>query len=143
MESPNSIALPEKSQPEPSLFTDPDISAEDRPRRQQLRVPHDLYTPLWVRYNGHLREGFCDLCIPGKWMQLKNSAYWYHKQFVHGISSVSGQFFLNPLEERPAVAQDGTPLDTIEGLCHQCQTWVPVCGQKQRNRVLWYRHAHR
>ncbi|ORX63252.1 hypothetical protein BCR32DRAFT_298498 [Anaeromyces robustus] len=43
------------------------------------------------------RKVFCDQCNPGRWLQLKNSAYWYHKQFFHGISSVSGKPFHPPL----------------------------------------------
>lgn len=46
------------------------------PRRQKLRYEGDNYTPKWVRYTGHLKEGYCDSCNPGKWLQLKNSAYW-------------------------------------------------------------------
>lgn len=46
------------------------------PRRQKLRYEGDHYTPKWVRYTGHLKEGYCDSCHPGKWLQLKNSAYW-------------------------------------------------------------------
>jgi hypothetical protein len=52
--------------------TDP----EARPRKQKLRFVGDKYTPQWVRYNGQLKEGLCDTCKPGKWLQLKNSAYW-------------------------------------------------------------------
>lgn len=46
------------------------------PRRQKLRYDGDSYTPKWVRFTGHLKEGYCDSCQPGKWLQLKNSAYW-------------------------------------------------------------------
>jgi hypothetical protein len=52
--------------------TDP----EARPRKQKLRFTGDAYTPQWVRYNGQSKEGLCDTCKPGKWLQLKNSAYW-------------------------------------------------------------------
>ncbi|KAL1922842.1 uncharacterized protein VTP21DRAFT_9218 [Calcarisporiella thermophila] len=110
---------------------------EAKPRRQKLRYPEDLYTPSWVRFSGPLKEGYCDTCHPGKWLQLKNSAYWYHKQFYHGISSVSGQHFTEPLERRIV---DG---DIVEGYCHQCQQWIAIQNAKRRNSVLWYRHAHR
>lgn len=53
---------------------------EDIPRRQALRFPEDQYTPKWVRYSGPKREGLCELCTYGKWLQLKDSAFWYHKQ---------------------------------------------------------------
>ncbi|CEJ00093.1 hypothetical protein RMCBS344292_14162 [Rhizopus microsporus] len=108
------------------------------PRRQKLRYEGDHYTPKWVRYTGHLKEGYCDSCNPGKWLQLKNSAYWYHKQFYHGISSVSGKPFIKPIEQRMGKG------DIIEGLCHQCHRFVPACnGKKKNNYMLWYRHAHK
>lgn len=62
----------------------------------------------------------------------------YHKQFYHGISSVSGIFFLKPLEQRMGKG------DMIEGLCHQCHRFIPACnGKKKNNYMLWYRHAHK
>ncbi|KAI9299843.1 hypothetical protein BJ944DRAFT_189044 [Cunninghamella echinulata] len=125
----------------------PDMSERDveaarhdvdaRPRRQKLRYIGDMYTPQWVRYNGQAKEGLCDTCKPGKWLQLKNSAFWYHKQFYHGISSVSGKEFMQPLETR------WVDQDIVEGLCHQCQQWVSVSNVKRKNSVLWYRHAHK
>ncbi|ORX49876.1 hypothetical protein DM01DRAFT_248496, partial [Hesseltinella vesiculosa] len=109
------------------------------PRRQKPRHEKDLYTPRWVRYTGQMKQGYCQSCQPvGKWLQLKNSAYWYHMQFFHGISSVSGQPFVPPLEKR--INKDS---EHMEGLCHQCLQFVPICNTKRRNNVLWYRHAHK
>ncbi|ORX63148.1 hypothetical protein DM01DRAFT_1403515 [Hesseltinella vesiculosa] len=113
--------------------TDP----EARPRRQKLRFEGDMYTPKWVRFNGQSKEGLCDTCQPGRWLQLKNSAYWYHKQFYHGISSVSGAEFVQPMETR------WVDQDLVEGLCHQCHQWVAVSNVKRKNSVLWFRHAHK
>ena len=51
---------------------------EEQPREQRLKFPGDMYTPKWVRFQGAAKEGLCDLCDgPGKWLQLKNSAFWY------------------------------------------------------------------
>ncbi|KAI9314923.1 hypothetical protein BX666DRAFT_1964748 [Dichotomocladium elegans] len=113
------------------------VDPEARPRRQKLRYLGDKYTPQWVRYNGQAKEGLCDTCQPGKWLQLKNSAFWYHKQFFHGISSVSGKEFIQPLETR------WVDHDLVEGLCHQCHQWVSVSNVKRKNSVLWFRHAHK
>ncbi|KAI9247868.1 hypothetical protein BY458DRAFT_526832 [Sporodiniella umbellata] len=107
------------------------------PRRQNLRHEGDKYTPKWVRYTGQLKEGYCDTCDQGKWLQLKNSAYWYHKQFYHGISSISGYRFHDPISQRQRNS------DILEGLCHQCREYVPVSNMKRKNSVLWYRHAHK
>lgn len=124
------------------LITEADLEAAKKdpnaiPRRQKLRYEGDEYTPKWVRYTGQSKEGYCDTCKPGKWLQLKNSAFWYHKQFFHGISSVSGKTFARPLEQRAGEH------DVIEGLCHQCKQFVPICNSKRKNSVLWYRHAHK
>jgi Domain of unknown function (DUF4451) len=64
-----------------AALTDP----EARPRQQKLRYTGDQYTPKWVRYNGQAKEGLCDTCSPGKWLQLKNSAYWYVFSFHFNI----------------------------------------------------------
>ena len=61
----------------------------------------------------------------------------YHKQFFHGISSVSGRPFIQPVETR------WVDQDLVEGLCHQCGQWVAVSNVKRKNSVLWYRHAHK
>ena len=53
-----------------------DNSNDDTPRAQNLKFSTDLYTPKWVRYTGTKKEGLCEMCEPGKWFQLKNSAYW-------------------------------------------------------------------
>ena len=57
----------------------PPISKKDMPddaREQAARSADDLYTPKWVRYQGAKKEGLCEFCEPGRWLQLKNSAYW-------------------------------------------------------------------
>ncbi|KAJ3369797.1 hypothetical protein HDU91_006800, partial [Kappamyces sp. JEL0680] len=51
-------------------------TGDDTPREQKLKFPEDLYTPKLVRFQGAAKEGLCDLCDPGKWLQLKNSAFW-------------------------------------------------------------------
>ncbi|KAF0551537.1 ustilagic acid biosynthesis regulator rua1 [Gigaspora margarita] len=127
--------VPEMPEP-PADLNDPRPDAQ--PRRQKLKYPGDMYTPQWVRYSGHSKEGFCNDCKPGKWLQLKNSAYWYHKQFFHGISSVSGKMFVPPVETRKFDSGDCT-----EGLCHQCGQWVPIATSKKKNSMLWFRHAHK
>ena len=75
-------------------------SDKDEVRHQKVRFEGDIYTPKLVRYSGNAKEGFCDQCNPGRWLQLKNSAYWYHKQFFHGVSSISGKPFEPPLSTK-------------------------------------------
>ncbi|KAI1298186.1 hypothetical protein EDD11_006868 [Mortierella claussenii] len=118
-------------------FEGSEIHGDPTARKQKLRYEGDQYTPQWVRNTGQAKEGFCDTCVPGKWLQLKNSAFWYHKQFYHGISSVSGKLFSNPVQTRQMEQED------IEGLCHQCNEWIPISNHKRQNSMLWYRHAHK
>lgn len=49
---------------------------DSTPREQSLKSVNDLYTPKWVRFSGSKKEGLCDVCVPGRWLQLKDSAYW-------------------------------------------------------------------
>ncbi|KAJ3327643.1 hypothetical protein HDU76_011388 [Blyttiomyces sp. JEL0837] len=73
------------------------------PRRQRLRFEGDLYTPEWVRFEGQAKEGLCNLCsMPGR----------YHKQFVHGISSVSGVQFVKPVDLRVVYLSGPAPPPT-------------------------------
>ncbi|KAF9920752.1 hypothetical protein FBU30_009306 [Linnemannia zychae] len=118
-------------------FEGSELHGDPTARKQKLRYEGDQYTPQWVRGVGQAKEGFCDTCVPGKWLQLKNSAFWYHKQFFHGISSVSGKLFSNPIQTRQMEQDD------IEGLCHQCNEWIPISNHKRQNSMLWYRHAHK
>ena len=76
--------------------SDPDLV----PHEQELRFVGDLYTPKWVRGHGNKREGWCGLCKPGRWLVLKNSAFWYDKSFTHGISAATGAAFQGPQETR-------------------------------------------
>ncbi|KAF9152769.1 hypothetical protein BGX20_005063 [Mortierella sp. AD010] len=127
----------EKNNNSGSDFEGSEIHGDRTARKQKLRYEGDQYTPQWVRNTGQAKEGFCDTCSPGKWLQLKNSAFWYHKQFFHGISSVSGKLFSSPVQTRQMEQED------VEGLCHQCNEWIPISNHKRQNSMLWYRHAHK
>jgi hypothetical protein len=50
---------------------------------------------------------------------------------------VSGKLFSNPIQTRQMEQDD------IEGLCHQCNEWIPISNHKRQNSMLWYRHAHK
>lgn len=118
-----------------------DMNPEDpeaKPHEQPGRFDGDLYTPRWVRYQGNRREGWCGFCKPGRWLVLKNSAFWYDKSFTHGISAATGQQFVEPAEVR---RMDGNP-DVWEGLCHSCNDWVPLVSNKKKG-TAWFRHAYK
>ncbi|GAA5882988.1 hypothetical protein JCM16303_006778 [Sporobolomyces ruberrimus] len=148
--------------PPPSSSSSPSL----RPRRQPLRSSMDSFTPAWIRGQGLEKEGYCSLCEAegekgegdgngrgGKWFRLKDGSYWYHRQFVHGISSISGLPFSNPIETRCATNEKG--VSTLEGFCGTCSNWntfetyrTPTTSTPSpssplvSSRAMWYRHAH-
>lgn len=126
---------------EPCDPPESDMNPEDPdmiPHQQDLRFPGDLYTPKWVRGHGNKREGWCGLCKPGRWLVLKNSAFWYDKSFTHGVSAASGAAFQGPQETRRT---DGNP-DVWEGHCGNCGDWVALVSSKKKG-TTWFRHAYK
>ncbi|KAK6950019.1 hypothetical protein Daesc_008342 [Daldinia eschscholtzii] len=120
--------------PEDMNPSDPDLI----PHEQELRFEGDLYTPRWVRGHGNKREGWCGICKPGRWLVLKNSAFWYDKSFTHGISAATGNPFQEPKETR---RMDGNP-DVWEGLCGSCNDWIALVSSKKKG-TTWFRHAYK
>lgn len=120
--------------PEDMNPSDPDLV----PYEQELRFDGDMYTPKWVRGHGNKREGWCGICKPGRWLVLKNSAYWYDKSFTHGISAATGAPFQEPLDKR---RMDGNP-DVWEGLCGSCNKWIALVSSKKKG-TTWFRHAYK
>eukprot|EP00834_Sanchytrium_tribonematis_P007304 NODE_642_length_5062_cov_1.602861.p2 type:complete len:382 gc:universal NODE_642_length_5062_cov_1.602861:3409-4554(+) len=103
--------------------------------QQETLSSEDLYTPKYTRFSGAQKEGFCDLCSPGKWLKMKNSTFWYHKQFFHGISHKTCTWFDSPSETR-------MNRDVPEGKCHKCMEWIPLLKQKRKNgNINWFHHA--
>lgn len=120
--------------PEDMNPSDPELT----PHEQELRFEGDLYTPRWVRGHGNKREGWCGICQPGRWLVLKNSAYWYDKSFSHGISAATGASFQGPQQTR---RMDGSP-DVWEGLCGGCNEWIALVSSKKKG-TTWFRHAYK
>lgn len=138
------------------------------PHKQNLRFENDLYTPRWVRGHGNKREGWCGICKPGRWLVLKNSAFWYDKSFSHGVSAVTGKAFEGPKEIRrikrmrnedtgnnggagEGGSESGQVLTqrlgsktttTWEGLCGSCNEWIPLVSSKKKG-TTWFRHAYK
>lgn len=125
---------PSKPPPEDMNPADPEMT----PYEQDVRFEGDLYTPMLVRGHGNKREGWCGMCKPGRWLVLKNSAYWYDKSFTHGISAATGQPFQEPLDKR---RMDGNP-DVWEGLCGSCNEWIALVSSKKKG-TTWFRHAYK
>ena len=117
---------------------DMQCEGEDAPRVQELRFEGDLYTPKYVRGHGNKREGWCGICKPGRWLVLKNSAFWYDKSFTHGISAATGTAFEGPLETRRMKGN----ADVWEGLCGSCGDWIALISSKKKG-TTWFRHAYK
>lgn len=115
----------------------PNGSPSLKPLQQCPRFPGDLYTPTFIRKEGKAREGWCGLCRPGRWLVLKNSAFWYDKSFVHGISAASGQAWDGPSQTR-----FGRKAEVWEGLCGTCGQWIILTASKSGG-VSWFRHAYK
>lgn len=115
----------------------PEGSPSLKPLQQCPRFPGDLYTPTFIRKEGKAREGWCGLCRPGRWLVLKNSAFWYDKSFVHGISAASGQAWDGPSQTR-----FGRKAEVWEGLCGTCGQWIILTASKSGG-VSWFRHAYK
>lgn len=125
----------EASSPPPEDF---DVEESMMPRAQDLRFEGDMYTPRYVRGHGNKREGWCGTCKPGRWLVLKNSAFWYDKSFSHGISAATGSQFEGPRETR---RMKGNP-DVWEGFCGSCGEWIALISSKKKG-TTWFRHAYK
>jgi hypothetical protein len=126
---------------EPVKPAESDMNPSDSdliPHEQDLRFTGDLYTPRWVRGHGNKREGWCGLCKPGRWLVLKNSAFWYDKSFTHGVSAATGAAFQGPQDTRRTEGN----LDVWEGLCGSCGEWIALVSSKKKG-TTWFRHAYK
>lgn len=117
-----------------------------RSRTKKLQPTHDMYSPKEVRGKGPLKEGRCPLCPEETWLKIKQSAYWYHMNFTHGISAVTGQPHPMPSSYRRLQSSPNTPnthttytgigltdkehqqpsLIAIEGCCPKCNQWITI-----------------
>lgn len=133
-----------KSRADPSHDDDDDENPDlPKPRRQDPRWDGDEYAARWVRGEGIARTGFCGIC--STWHKLKDSAYWYHMHYTHGISCATGKFFDPPRAgRRSRSAQGGVPPHVIgyDALCSSCDQWVYV-GRLDRWHTPYFRHAYK
>lgn len=101
--------------------------------------PLDLYTPRFTVGVGAKKEGLCPICYDSPsgpketWHKQKCSAYNYHLQIQHGISSFTKRPFAPPLRFRVVKRKRRTAYereDMLQALCHACKKWIDVQSTK-------------
>ena len=127
------------------------------------RSPQDLYAPTTIRGAGYLKEGMCPLCSTPAWFKIKQSAYWYHMNFTHGISAMTGlpyempsQYQRKPICMDAEIRHQSAPPKCediqVEGLCGRCCEWISIivipkhmCGLpiNTLNHSVWFKHAQK
>lgn len=100
--------------------------------------PYDAYTPKYKRGTKGQLEGFCGLCKPGRWLNMKNSRYWYDKNYNHGINSKTRRAFDLPVERRFKMGHSVIR----EGLCGTCHQWIDMDSCRM-NWKHWWKHAYK
>lgn len=116
------------------------------------RSDSDFYSPVWIRGRGVEREGLCPLCEPVVWLKIKQSAYWYHMNFFHGISAATGKPYKRPISYRYTPEFDSS--FKVDGHCGNCLQWISLVtdynGDKTTESVersvcftSWYKHAQK
>lgn len=119
-----------------ATYKDPPASTGDaQPQRKAKRSAEDLYTPHWVRNHGTQREGWCGWCCT--WFTLRDSTYWYHMHYSHGISQADGK-------RLPPPAGFRTFCDSAEWevKCGKCNKWMPLPPGDRWN-TAYFRHTYK
>ncbi|KAM0756653.1 hypothetical protein T439DRAFT_376808 [Meredithblackwellia eburnea MCA 4105] len=116
----------------------------------------DLYGPRWSKGTRDEKVGLCPICVEPvarggegdeKWLHLRNSSYLYHMNHHHGVSKATGLPFSPPKSARtvPQDARRGYRDSMLEGLCHNCEDWIPLLTAKQVEtaipELIWWKHA--
>lgn len=157
----------------PAVSTPPTLPGYPEPIYQPPVFPGDIYTAPYKRRHpqGHW-EGYCHLCDPPRWLDLKNSRYWDDKQRNHGICARTKRAFQEPVmirwidsegqivspevvntsrieskvdSERTDEAKE-QPVTVSEGLCGTCGLWVAMQGSRSKEKgkaTGWWVHAYK
>ena len=117
------------------------------------RSEDDKYSPVWIRGRGVDREGLCPLCNPSVWLKIKQSAYWYHMNFYHGISAATGRPYKHPINYRFSYDEKSCKR-VVEGHCGTCLQWIHLAAdfegiestesiEEHLHFTVWYKHAQK
>jgi len=101
-------------------------------KEERTEVTPNGYSPRRVRGVGACREGYCETC--DRWYNMKNSSYWYHMNYKHGINCRGERYPMPTLRETEGVT---------EGYCRECRDWIGLGSSKRSFRFSWLRHMQR
>lgn len=90
------------------------------------------YSPKYVRGSGSQREGYCIECE--KWYNMKNSSYWYHMNYKHGINCKGEKYPSPKLREIDKM---------VEGYCIKCGEWICLGLSSKNYKFSWLRHMQK
>ncbi|ODV89673.1 hypothetical protein CANCADRAFT_32862 [Tortispora caseinolytica NRRL Y-17796] len=125
----------------------------------------DIYSPRYTRGVANGKEALCPICAVAAesggesryvWLKTKCSAYWYHMNFYHGVSSLTKMpvsppiafksYPLSPEVLGKSYASSSEAIYALHGKCHECLQWVALEKQKAGTHytvpeLLWFQHA--
>ncbi|WUR04907.1 putative meiotic expression up-regulated protein 26 [Vairimorpha necatrix] len=105
------------------------------PNKKSNFKPTDYYKPSKTRGLKEDKEGYCLEC--DTWLKLKNSSYWYHMNFIHGINSKGMKY------PEPEIIRKNNGKN--EGYCGICEEWINLGSKRDQKRCKfgWYRHCQK
>lgn len=112
------------------LMALPDVE----PKPQSPRSESDLYTARWTVGEGKDRRGWCGYC--STYWKLKDSAYWYHLHYCHGVLSGGDRM------PEPRAMREGRGAGSWEVQCGTCERWVALASG-DKGRTGYFRHVYK
>lgn len=134
------------------LFSPPQSTQSTGPmlvQYRQRRFAEDVYSPLMIRGRGAEREGCCPLCHDCQvWLKIKQSAYWYHMNFYHGICAATGRPYPPPEEIKRQPIQGKPEAVRVYGSCSDCKEWILLASELSKHEQsmpmnAWYKHSQK
>ncbi|KAI5148777.1 hypothetical protein ENBRE01_0527 [Enteropsectra breve] len=100
----------------------------------------NCYVPSATRGKGPTKEAFCRLCRG--WFRMKNSSYWYHMNYIHGINK-NGKRIPEPVLRKKHSALKENKDKKYEGFCKECGKWLVLGNTEKGIKFGWYKHWQR
>ena len=103
------------------------------------------YKPAEYRGTSLKKEGRCPICV-NSWFRIKQSTYWYHMNYDHGIKS-NGEHY-----DMPVSMKRDSPNENVKALCGRCAEWVVLKSVRKQGGVFvpfdpefkqWFKHQQK